>query len=436
MTSFPHRSLAVFSRDASFSLPLPPRGFDKTPLCTGDLRLADLWREFENQEAKRSSSEDAPEATDVEQVGPRLGTLRFGDIVVETPTFMPVGTVGSVKALSPHDVHDIGYRLILGNTYHLNLRPGVEVLERFGGLHRFMGWPGALLTDSGGFQVMSLAKIRKLDEQGVSFANHLNGGKVVLTPESVVGIQDTIDSDIQMVLDECTPFPATHDEARASMERSMRWARRAREGRSARTRAQFGIVQGGMYGDLRARSARALRELDFEGLAVGGLSVGEPKAEMRRVLAATVPHLPHDKPRYLMGVGAPDDLFDGALLGIDMFDCVMPTRNARNGTVFVRTAVNPTGKLHVKNAVHKDAEIPLDPGCRCYTCRHFSRAYLRHLFVAEELLVHRLLTIHSLTLLFDLMAEFREALRFDKPWEALLDVRARYVGTSSPAAKV
>ncbi|NBO38974.1 tRNA guanosine(34) transglycosylase Tgt [bacterium] len=362
------------------------------------------------------------------QVGPRRGQLSFGDVVVETPTFMPVGTAGAVKSLESSDVASIGFSLILGNTYHLFLRPGLDVLNTFGGLHGFMRWPGVLLTDSGGFQVMSLAKIRKLTEEGVTFANHINGAKVSLTPESVVGIQDSIDSDIQMVLDECTPYPADWQTALSSMERSMRWAKRARAARSERTRAQFGIVQGGMHTDLRVKSARELLDIGFEGYAVGGLSVGEPKEELRRVLAGTTAFLPEGKPRYLMGVGTPDDLFDGVLLGIDMFDCVLPTRNARNGSVFVRTDVDPSGKLHIKNAVHRTAEQPLDPRCQCSTCRNFSRAYLRHLFVAQELTVYRLLTIHSLHFLHDMMSAMRNALEQASPKEALLAVRELYVG--------
>jgi queuine tRNA-ribosyltransferase len=362
------------------------------------------------------------------EVGPRRGQMSFGDVVVETPTFMPVGTAGAVKSLEAADVSSIGFSLILGNTYHLYLRPGLEVLNKFAGLHGFMRWPGVLLTDSGGFQVMSLAKIRKLTEEGVTFANHINGSRINLTPESVVGIQDAIDSDIQMVLDECTPYPAEHDVARLSMERSMRWAKRARAARSEKTRAQFGIVQGGMHTDLRALSARQLVEIGFEGYAVGGLSVGEPKPELRRVLAGTTAFLPHDKPRYLMGVGTPDDLFDGVLMGIDMFDCVLPTRNARNGSVFVRTDVDPSGKIQIKNAVHRLGDSPLDPSCSCSTCRTYSRSYLRHLFVAQELTVYRLLTIHSLQFLHDFMRDLRTALECEFPAQSLLEVRNRYVG--------
>jgi queuine tRNA-ribosyltransferase len=364
-------------------------------------------------------------------VGPRRGQMSFGDVVVETPTFMPVGTAGSVKSLESSDVASIGFTLILGNTYHLYLRPGLEVLSAFSGLHGFMRWPGVLLTDSGGFQVMSLAKIRKLTEDGVTFANHINGSRITLTPENAVQIQDTIDSDIQMVLDECTPYPAEHEVARLSMERSMRWAKRARSARSEKTRAQFGIVQGGMYTDLRALSVRQLVDIGFEGYAVGGLSVGEPKEELRRVLAGTTAFLPHDKPRYLMGVGTPDDLFDGVMMGIDMFDCVLPTRNARNGSVFVRTNVDPSGKIHIKNAVHRFGDTPLDPQCRCPTCRTYSRSYLRHLFVAQELSVYRLLTLHSLQFLHDFMSDLRVALQSETPAEQLLEVRRMYVGRTT-----
>ena len=393
---------------------------------TSDFKAGDVANEF--AENLKNGTCSLQEKSLANEEGPRLGKLRFGNIEIETPIFMPVGTVGSVKALTSQDVSDIGYKLILGNTYHLFLRPGMEVLEQFGGLHEFMKWPGALLTDSGGFQVMSLAKLRKLTEEGVRFNNHINGGKVELTPENVVGIQETINSDIQMVLDECTPHPATFEEAKRSMERSMRWAARARTARTKLNRAQFGIVQGGMFTSLRIESARALTQTGFEGYAVGGLSVGETKREMRRVLAGVTPFLPTEKPRYLMGVGAPDDLVDAVLLGVDMFDCVMPTRNARNGTVFVRTEVNPSGKLHIKNAQHRFSQEPLDPRCGCFTCKNYSRAYLRHLFVAEELVVHRLLTIHSLHFLYDLMKELREALKLKNDvLENIFKIRREFV---------
>ena len=358
---------------------------------------------------------------------PRLGKLRFGGLEIPTPAFMPVGTLGSVKALSSQDVQELGYGLILANTYHLSIRPGAELLQQAGGLHSLMSWPGALLTDSGGFQVMSLAGMRKLDEDGVSFSSHVDGQKIRMTPESVVDLQDAIGSNIQMVLDECTSYPATFEQAQASMERSMRWAARARshflakervsaaaeshgEGKGALlpVRAQFGIIQGGMYSELRARSARSIIDMDFEGIAIGGLSVGESKFELRRVLAQLEPDLPKGKPRYLMGVGSPDDLIDCVLLGIDMFDCVMPTRNARNGTVFVRATASKKAKIQIKNASYKNDFLPLDPDCSCLACGSYSRAYLRHLFISRELLVLRLLTLHNLQFLADLMSDLRQ----------------------------
>lgn len=421
----PERKLMNFSllRQHSFQqlTKSDPQAFD-TQVMKQD------WLRSEYDFLRNQNLVTEGDAEKMAQVGPRRGRMDFGEIVVDTPAFMPVGTAGVVKSLESQDVEKIGFPLILGNTYHLFLRPGLEVLQPFGGLHAFMRWPGVLLTDSGGFQVMSLAKIRKLSEQGVEFANHINGSKVKLTPESVVQIQDAIDSDIQMVLDECTPYPAEHAVAKASMERSMRWARRARSARTEKTRAQFGIVQGGMYTDLRVQSARALLEIGFDGYAVGGLSVGEPKQELRRVLAGTTAFLPADKPRYLMGVGTPDDLFDGVMLGIDMFDCVLPTRNARNGSVFVRTSVDPSGKLQIKNSVHKTSSQPLDPSCSCSTCRTYSRSYLRHLFIAQELTVYRLLTIHSLQFLHDMMSELRASLEHETSAEALLRVRNKYVG--------
>jgi queuine tRNA-ribosyltransferase len=369
---------------------------------------------------KRSSEEKAG------RYAPRLGKLRFGDLEIPTPAFMPVGTLGSVKALSSQDVQELGYGLILANTYHLSIRPGAELLQQVGGLHSLMSWPGALLTDSGGFQVMSLASMRKLDEDGVSFSSHVDGQKIRMTPESVVDLQDAIGSNIQMVLDECTSYPATFEQAQASMERSMRWAARARshflakkpvssaseshgEGKESLlpVRAQFGIIQGGMYPELRARSARSIIDMDFEGIAIGGLSVGESKLELRRVLAQLEPGLPTGKPRYLMGVGSPDDLIDCVLLGIDMFDCVMPTRNARNGTIFVRATASKKAKIQIKNASYKNDFGPLDPDCSCLACGSYSRAYLRHLFIARELLVLRLLTLHNLQFLADLMSDLR-----------------------------
>ncbi len=418
---FAQRNLIEFS--LLKSMPLPEE-FKLGKFDTNDLKAQDLYTEFKHVQQQGVAQEN--DISLLNHVGPRLTKLKFGQIELETPIFMPVGTVGSVKSLSPEDVYSIGYRLILGNTYHLNLRPGMELMREFNGLHEFMRWPGAILTDSGGFQVMSLAKIRKLTEEGATFANHINGAKMTLTPENVVKIQEDIDSDIQMVLDECTSYPATHAEALSSMERSMRWAKRARLARSKINRAQFGIVQGGMYADLRVKSIKQLVENDFEGYAIGGLSVGESKREMRRLLSATIPWMPQQKPRYLMGVGAPDDLIDAILLGIDMFDCVMPTRNARNGSVFVRSASSASGKIQIKNSIHKTSKEPLDSQCSCYTCKNYTRAYLRHLFVAEELLVFRLLSIHNLQFLYDLTSEMREAIRMGTLFSSLTEIRRNY----------
>lgn len=368
-----------------------------------------------------------------ERLGPRRGTLRLGGQVIPTPIFMPVGTLGTVKALSPQEVWDMGYRLILANTYHLSIRPGVELLEAMGGLCPFMGWPGALLTDSGGFQVMSLAKIRTIQEDGVTFANHLNGSKLFLSPESAVALQDSIGSHIQMVFDECAPYPASPGEVKGAMERSMRWAKRARDARTPRTGAQFGIVQGGMDPHLRKQSAHDLLGIGFEGYAIGGLSVGEPPALMRKVLGQTLPWMPKESPRYLMGVGAPEDLIDGVLLGVDMFDCVLPTRNARNGSVFVRSSAHPRARISIKNSQWRQDPAPLDPKCRCYTCQNFSKAYLRHLFVSSELLVLRLLTLHNLQFLADLMADLRAALDTDNPWEKIQIIKAEYTASPAPS---
>ena len=367
-------------------------------------------------------------------LGPRHGVLDFGKgLEIDTPVFMPVGTLGSVKGLSPDEVRDIGYKLILGNTYHLALRPGGDLLETFGGLHSFMRWPGAMLTDSGGFQVMSLAKLRKINSDGVTFSTHIDGSRMTLTPRTVVELQNQFDSDIQMVLDECTPYPSTYEEAKKSMELSMSWAQMARDAflsSNKKDRAQFGIVQGGMYGDLRQASAKKLAEIGFEGYAIGGLSVGEPKELLRDVLTQVLPYLPKDKPRYLMGVGAPDDIIDSVLLGIDMFDCVMPTRNARNGALFVRRNASETGKLQIKNAIHKNDPRPLDESCSCLCCRQYSRAYLRHLFVAGELLVLRLLSIHNLQFLFDLMTELKEAIQQDD-FNRIKTIRETYAPTKN-----
>ena len=332
---------------------------------------------------------------------------------------MPVGTVGAVKSLTPEDLRAINASIILGNTYHLYLRPGMEVIGAFGGLHRFIGWDRPILTDSGGFQIFSLGKLNKLAEDGAHFQSHLDGSKLTLTPELAVQIQETIGSDIHMVLDECTPYPATREQAESSMRRSMRWAARCRAAKSREDLCQFGIVQGGVYPDLRQSSARALMDIGFEGYAIGGLSVGEKKPEMIGMIAASTEVLPVDRPRYLMGVGTPLDLIEGVNLGVDMFDCVMPTRNGRNGSLFTSL-----GRVNIKNQKHRLDPGPLDPACPCYTCKTFSRAYLRHLFVAGELTCLRLFTIHNLTYYIGLMQKIRTAIEEDTFSTLLSEQRA------------
>lgn len=335
----------------------------------------------------------------------RRGTLKLAHGTVETPEFMPVGTVGSVKSLTPLDLREIGAQIILGNTYHLYLRPGMEVMRAFGGLHRFVGWDLPILTDSGGFQIFSLTSLNKLTEDGAHFQSHLDGTRLTLTPELAVEIQETIGSDIHMVLDECTPYPATSESAAQSMRRSMRWARRCRAARTRQELCQFGIVQGGVYPELRRESAKELIDIGFEGYAIGGLSVGETKAEMTTMVAAATGVLPREQPRYLMGVGTPLDIIEGVALGVDMFDCVMPTRNGRNGSLFTSL-----GKVNIKNQKYRFDETPLDPACSCYTCRTFSKAYLRHLFIAGELTCLRLFTLHNLTYYLQMMRMIREAI--------------------------
>ena len=336
----------------------------------------------------------------------RAGTLHTAHGEVDTPVFMPVGTAGTVKAMTADQVRATGARLILGNTYHLMLRPGAERVQRLGGLHRFMDWPGPILTDSGGFQVMSLAGLRTLDEGGVTFRSHLDGSRHRLTPESATEIQHHLDSTITMALDECTPFPATEDQVRTSMELSMRWAARSRDAFVPRPGyGQFGIVQGGIHPALRARSAEALLDIGFEGYAVGGLAVGEGQAAMFEVLDATVPSLPADRPRYLMGVGTPDDLVGAVERGIDMFDCVMPTRAGRTARAYTSQAV-----LNLRNARHMDDGRPLDPACACIACTRHSRAYLHHLFRADEMLGPMLLTQHNVTYYQALMRGLRDAI--------------------------
>lgn len=336
----------------------------------------------------------------------RSGRLTLAHGVVETPIFMPVGTVGTVKAMVPDDLHSMGAEIILGNTYHLFLRPGLEVIRHFGGLHKFINWNKPILTDSGGFQIFSLGKLNQLTEEGAHFQSHLDGTRITLTPELAVEIQETLGADIHMVLDECTPYPATWEVAKSSMERSLRWARRCRENRSRMELFQFGIVQGSIYEDLRQQSAQGLMDIGFDGYSIGGLSVGEPKHHMRAMTEVCTKVLPQDKPRYLMGVGTPLDLIESIALGVDMFDCVMPTRNGRNGTLFTSR-----GKVNIKNQKYRLDEGPLDPSCGCYTCRNFSLGYLRHLFNAKELTALRLLSLHNLTYYLDLIRSIRGAIR-------------------------
>lgn len=342
----------------------------------------------------------------------RRGRLTLNHGVVETPIFMPVGTYGTVKGVMPSSLEEMGAQIILGNTFHLWLRPGLDVMQQFGGLHRFEGWNKPILTDSGGFQVWSLGEMRKISEEGVRFASPVNGDKLFLTPEVSMQIQRTLNSDIVMQFDECTPYETkghitTEREARSSMELSQRWAKRCQSefARLQNPNALFGIVQGGMFEHLRDESLAGLELLDLPGLAVGGLSVGEPKADMRRVLAHIGPKLPAHKPHYLMGVGTPEDLVEGVAQGIDMFDCVMPTRNARNGHLFTRF-----GDLRLRNARYKTDERPIDESCSCHTCAHFSRAYLHHLDRCGEMLGPMLTSIHNLHYYLNLMREVREAL--------------------------
>ncbi len=337
----------------------------------------------------------------------RRGRLTLAHGIVETPVFMPVGTYGTVKAMTPRDLSEIGAQICLGNTFHLWLRHGLEVIAAHGGLHRFMGWDKPILTDSGGFQVFSLGALRKISEEGVKFSSPINGDKLFLTPEESMRIQHVLNSDIVMIFDECTPYPASVDEAASSMRLSLRWAKRSLDEhrRLGNDNALFGIVQGGMYEALRDESLAGLDELGFDGMAIGGLSVGEPKEDMVRILAHTAPRLPQHKPRYLMGVGTPEDLVDAVQAGIDMFDCVMPTRNARNGHLFTRF-----GDIRIKNAQYKNDLRPLDESCDCYTCRNFSRAYLHHLFRVGEILGAQLNTIHNLHYYQTLMRELRAAI--------------------------
>jgi len=345
----------------------------------------------------------------------RIGLLRLAHGAVETPAFMPVGTYGTVKAMSPEELEGLGAQIILGNTFHLLLRPGPGVIAAHGGLHSFMHWQHPILTDSGGFQVFSLKSLRKITEEGVRFRSPVDGAEVRLSPEDSMDVQLQLRSDIAMALDDCTPYPATEAQARESMERSMRWAARSHAHYYAAAREPpgglFGIVQGGMHTPLRLASLEALLQLDFPGLAVGGLAVGEPEEERLRILEELVPHMPQERPRYLMGVGRPEDLVAAVLRGIDMFDCVMPTRHARNGHLFTSTGV-----INIRNSAHQADLGPVDPACACYTCRHFSRAYLRHLDRCNEILGSRLNTIHNLYFYLQLMRSIREAIAAGGFW--------------------
>lgn len=344
----------------------------------------------------------------------RTGVLSTPHGEVRTPVFMPVGTQGSVKSLTPEELESLGVEMLLANTYHLYLRPGEERIARLGGLHRFIHWSRPILTDSGGYQIFSLGALRKIQEEGVLFRSHLDGSEHLLTPEKAVAIQEDLGADIIMCLDECTPYPASYEYARASQELTQRWAARCRQAHRKKEQALFGIVQGSVYPDLRKESAEALIKIGFDGYALGGLSVGEERSIREEIIARTLPLLPEEQPRYLMGLGTPEDLVEGVAQGADMFDCVLPTRNARNGMLFTRQ-----GPLIIKKAEYAEDPEPVDPDCDCYTCRNYSRAYLRHLYVSKELLSYRLNTLHNIHYFMDLMREIREAVaqgRFRK-WQ-------------------
>ena len=335
----------------------------------------------------------------------RRARLELAHGAVDTPAFMPVGTHGTVKAMSPVELQELGAQIVLGNTFHLWLRPGTEVIARHGGLHRFMGWDRPLLTDSGGFQVFSLGATRKITEEGVKFASPINGDRLLLTPEESMRVQRALDSDIAMIFDDCTPHPASQKQAEKSMRLSLRWARRSKDAFAGSRNALFGIVQGSVYESLREESLAGLQDIGFDGYAIGGLAVGEPKDERERILRHTAPRLPADRPRYLMGMGTPEDLIGAVLAGVDLFDCVLPTRNARNGWLYTRR-----GDVKIRNARWRDDPAPLDAACACYACRQFSRAYLHHLQKANEILGARLNTLHNLHYYQELMRELRAAI--------------------------
>ncbi|WP_416389609.1 tRNA guanosine(34) transglycosylase Tgt [Terrisporobacter glycolicus] len=352
------------------------------------------------------------------QSGARLGRLHTPHGVIETPIFMPVGTQATVKAMTPEELKEIGSQIILSNTYHLYMRPGHDLVKEAGGLHKFMNWDRPILTDSGGFQVFSLGPLRKITEEGVHFRSHIDGSKHFISPEKAMEIQNALGSDIMMAFDECAPYPADRQYVKNSLERTTRWLRRCKEAhKNTENQALFGIIQGGMYKDLREQSAKEILELDLPGYAVGGLSVGEPKPLMYEVLDYTVPLMPEDKPRYLMGVGSPDDLLEGVIRGIDMFDCVLPTRIARNGT-----AMTSQGKVVVRNAKYARDFTPLDPECDCYCCKNYTKAYIRHLVKANEILAARLISTHNLRFLLKLMEDIRQAIMEDR----LLDFKDEF----------
>jgi queuine tRNA-ribosyltransferase len=352
------------------------------------------------------------------QSGARLGKLQTTHGVIDTPIFMPVGTQATVKSMTPEELKELGSQIILSNTYHLYLRPGHELINEAGGLHKFMHWDGPILTDSGGFQVFSLNDLRKINEEGVTFRSHLDGSKHFISPEKAIEIQNALGSDIIMAFDECTPYPSSYEYAKSSLERTIRWAKRCKEAHQREdVQALFGIIQGGEYKDLREKSVKEMIELELPGYSIGGLSVGEPKELMYEVLDYTIPLMPKNKPRYLMGVGSPDALIEGAIRGIDMFDCVLQTRIARNGT-----AMTNNGKVVIKNAKYERDFSPLDTKCECYTCKNYSKAYLRHLFKAKEILGPRLISYHNLYFSLDLMRNIRNAIKEDR----LLDYKKEF----------
>jgi len=354
----------------------------------------------------------------------RRTRLSLAHGVLDTPAFMPVGTYGTVKAMRPTDLKDIGAQIVLGNTFHLWLRPGLDVIAAHGGLHRFMGWDGPILTDSGGFQVFSLNELRKISEEGVKFRSPVNGDLCFLSPEESMRIQRVLNADIVMIFDECTPYPADLKEAEDSMQLSLRWAARSKQAHGDNPNALFGIVQGGMHPELRLQSLQGLVQIGFDGYAIGGLSVGEPKEEMRKILNYTAPLLPQDKPRYLMGVGTPEDIVEAVLAGMDMFDCVMPTRNARNGHLFTRH-----GDVRIRNSRYRHDTQPLDAECACYTCRNFTRAYLHHLDKSQEILGATLNTLHNLHYYQELMRGLREAIAAGRLTDFVAEFRQGRAGS-------